>query len=596
MSIDDENRGAPTDYLSESKVSLLIVSWRTPSEVVDAVERALRELAHLTIEIIVVDNDSQDGTVERLLAQFGNCPNVEVVANEHNAGYAGGNNQAFRRSTGDIVVVMNPDVQLNRVAVDAMLEEVRRSSNVGLVSCCLIGDDGQPQTLHRRLPQLRTLFFVNTPIGAWIDHRILDRRMVRNFKLIDRPRLGTTSVGQIGGALIVLRRSLVDGDLKGVLFDESLPILVNDVDLSRRVVNSGRKNLVLWDHYAVHCGGASLRQVNPEVLNQQFWSGLEHYMQVHEGTAIQFGAKVLKLVGQIGVTRDVGTGSWTNETGTDGVASDPAVSIVIPTYNYATYLAEAIESALAQSYKRIEIIVVDDGSTDETAAVLARYSERVRTHRQSNAGLSAARNVGASLASGEYIVFLDADDRLKPRFVELCVEALRTRPVAGFAYTQLEWFGSVESTTRTLPYNIRRLATGNEIAACALIRTTLVRRHPYDQGNRTGWEDWDFWLALAENGWGGILIDEPLVEYRRHDDSMTALIGAGRKRRLKYLILRRHHRLVGRRAVLSALWSAVRYEAGLARRRSIRRIWPISARTESDGQECSPIEDPAVPL
>src|SRR5690349_6707431 len=91
----------------------------------------------------------------------------------------------------------------------------------------------------------------------------------------------------------------------------------------------------------------------------------------------------------------------------------PDVSIVIPTYNHAHFLGEAIDSATSQSVAPREIIVVDDGSSDNPAAIVAKYPA-IRFVRQSNQGLAAARNTGLDLAVGRYVVFLDADDRLMP--------------------------------------------------------------------------------------------------------------------------------------------------------------------------------------
>src|SRR5438093_12919445 len=108
------------------------------------------------------------------------------------------------------------------------------------------------------------------------------------------------------------------------------------------------------------------------------------------------------------------------------------VSVIIPCYNQAHFLHEAIESVLAQTYSTREIIVVNDGSTDSTAEVAGRYSA-VRHIYQENAGPSAARNTGLKETSGEYLVFLDADDRLLPEALEIGVDCLRQHPECAFA-------------------------------------------------------------------------------------------------------------------------------------------------------------------
>src|SRR5215213_3125487 len=103
------------------------------------------------------------------------------------------------------------------------------------------------------------------------------------------------------------------------------------------------------------------------------------------------------------------------------VVASPLVSVVIPCYNQAHFLGEAIESVLAQSYPNFEIVVVDDGSTDDTSEVAGSYP-KVRLVRQENQGLSGARNAGLARSEGEYVVFLDADDRLRPEALEAHLE------------------------------------------------------------------------------------------------------------------------------------------------------------------------------
>src|SRR5512145_2536109 len=103
-------------------------------------------------------------------------------------------------------------------------------------------------------------------------------------------------------------------------------------------------------------------------------------------------------------------------------------SIIIPTYNQARFLPEAIESAIAQTYPAVEIIVVDDGSTDETPALLKSYTNQVTTIRQENYGLAAARNAGWRAAYGDYLLFLDSDDRILPDKVERHIERLNANP------------------------------------------------------------------------------------------------------------------------------------------------------------------------
>lgn len=118
------------------------------------------------------------------------------------------------------------------------------------------------------------------------------------------------------------------------------------------------------------------------------------------------------------------------------------VSIIVPVYNPGPYLHACIDSALGQTYRNIELILVDDGSTDGSSAVIDHYAasdSRVTTLRQSNRGLSAARNAGLDIAQGDFITFLDADDILYPRFIELLTEQLNAgADIAACDFTRRE--------------------------------------------------------------------------------------------------------------------------------------------------------------
>ena len=162
--------------------------------------------------------------------------------------------------------------------------------------------------------------------------------------------------------------------------------------------------------------------------------------------------------------------------------STSLVSAVIPCFNQAHFLNEAIDSLLAQTYPHLEIIVVDDGSTDNTAEVASRNAN-VRLVRQQNSGLAAARNSGIRASQGEYLVFLDADDRLLPNAVEAGFNCLQGQPASVFAwgrYRRLAPDGTAIVATRYIPLDhdlYAALLRGNHIAMHA---TVIYRRSILD--------------------------------------------------------------------------------------------------------------------
>lgn len=131
--------------------------------------------------------------------------------------------------------------------------------------------------------------------------------------------------------------------------------------------------------------------------------------------------------------------------------SAPLVSVIIPTYNRAVLLSEAVNSVLLQTYQNIEIIVIDDGSTDNTTEVMATFGERVRYTRRPNAGVNAARNLGLKQARGEFVALLDSDDLWAPFKIELQVRLLRHFTDAGFVFSNFQIFRGSSPETDVLP-------------------------------------------------------------------------------------------------------------------------------------------------
>ena len=153
----------------------------------------------------------------------------------------------------------------------------------------------------------------------------------------------------------------------------------------------------------------------------------------------------------------------------------PLVSIVIANYNYGRFLDESIPSALGQSYGNVEVIVVDDGSSDDSIEVAKRHS--VRVIEQTNSGVARARNRGAREARGELLVFLDADDILAPDYVERCWNVLRHAPRdVAYVYTEAERFGLQTGPLGTRPFDGRALFMGNFVPV-----TTLLRKRAFDE-------------------------------------------------------------------------------------------------------------------
>ncbi len=209
--------------------------------------------------------------------------------------------------------------------------------------------------------------------------------------------------------------------------------------------------------------------------------------------------------------------------------SMPRVSVIIPTYNRADLLPQTIESCLAQTYPDLEIIVVDDGSTDTTAEAVARYGAKVMYVRQDQQGVPKARQHGLQRALGEYITFLDSDDLMAPTKIERQVQALNEHPEVGLCHG---WYYTIDEHGRKLDLMTDMPATDvlTELICRCFIWSgaPLMRRAWLDAVGlySSAWErwsyDWDLWLRLALAGCPFYCLREPLGAYRIHANALSS--------------------------------------------------------------------------
>ena len=206
----------------------------------------------------------------------------------------------------------------------------------------------------------------------------------------------------------------------------------------------------------------------------------------------------------------------------------PTVSVIIPAFNQAHYLGRAIHSVLEQTHRALEVIVVDDGSTDATAVVAQGFTDRrVRYVHQANRGLSAARNTGLRHAGGDFVSFLDSDDQFLPCKLELLLAELANHPEAGLAAGQAipvdqegQPIGQVFD--KGLPAESAQWLLGNPLhVGSVLLRRAWQEQVGYFDESLRSYEDWDMWLRLARAGCPMRSVAQPVSLYRFHPAQMT---------------------------------------------------------------------------
>lgn len=209
-----------------------------------------------------------------------------------------------------------------------------------------------------------------------------------------------------------------------------------------------------------------------------------------------------------------------------------AVSVIIPNYNNAHYLANAIQSIFRQTFTDYQIIVVDDGSTDNSKDVVTSFGDKVRYIWQENKGLGGARNTGILASDTEFIGLLDADDQWRPTYLETMMTLAQRRPDAAVYFSGAQ---GMDSDGNDLPQIFGRMISSNELyhallRANFIIPSTVVFRRKvivdaglFEEKNRQlhGCEDWDLWLRLAPSH-PFARTAEPLVRYRLHTQTFSA--------------------------------------------------------------------------
>ena len=223
----------------------------------------------------------------------------------------------------------------------------------------------------------------------------------------------------------------------------------------------------------------------------------------------------------------------------------PLVSVIVPCFNLREYVDEAIQSVLAQSVQDFEILVVDDGSTDEPTRALLASSKWPRTsvYRIDNRGPAGARNFLIERSRGQYLCALDADDKLHPQYFEKTIAAFDRDSSLTFVSTRLQMFGASDQVwPLDLRCDLPMLLCHCPVFSAALVRrSAVVAAGGYDE-NLPADEDWDLWISLLETGCTGMILPEILFYYRRRSGSLCDVCTRGETHLKLLAYLMRKHR------------------------------------------------------
>ena len=187
------------------------------------------------------------------------------------------------------------------------------------------------------------------------------------------------------------------------------------------------------------------------------------------------------------------------------MSSSPKVSIIIPCFNQCKYIGEAITSAINQTYANIEIVIINDASTDDSKSIIENFAQKYKNivflNNEENKGVVYSRNTAIDAACGEYILPLDGDDKIEPTYVEKAVKILQNNPKIGIVYCNVERFGIKTKKWKNTGFEESAFLFGEHAIICGALfrKSDFLHFGGYKKRMIYGYEDWDLWLTFYEN-------------------------------------------------------------------------------------------------
>lgn len=221
----------------------------------------------------------------------------------------------------------------------------------------------------------------------------------------------------------------------------------------------------------------------------------------------------------------------------------PLVSIIVPCYNQAPYLPDALQSIIGQEYKNWECIIINDGSTDNSEEVALEWikkDKRFKYFFKENSGVSDTRNFGIKNSTGKYILPLDGDDKISSSYLQKAVEILEADPEVKIVYSNLILFGVKNEKRIFPPYKFENMYIENQISNSSVFRRKDFPESGYNVNMKEGLEDWDFWLHFLDKETKVVKLDGFHLFYRIKEISRSTLIDHQKNERLLIQIFKNH--------------------------------------------------------
>lgn len=255
--------------------SFIIVNWN----VRELLEKCLLSIAkfssHFNYEVIVADNASMDGSVWMMRERF---PQINLIANTKNVGFAAGVNQGIKQARGEYIVLLNPDVEIKESTLEKLLDEFKNYADSGIVGGKIKNEDGSIQPSVRAYPDIWSHILITLKFQHILKSRAIGRYMAEDFNYDKRQE-----VDQVMGAFFAIRRKVIE---QIGLMDERFFLWFEEVDFCKRVKTSGWKIIYTPESEVIHLGGKSFGQISSVARQRIFNKSLRYYMRKHKGLVV----------------------------------------------------------------------------------------------------------------------------------------------------------------------------------------------------------------------------------------------------------------------------------------------------------------------
>lgn len=260
------------------KLSIVIVSWNVQEDLSRCLRSIEENPPNSEFEVIVVDNASTDGTVETIKKDF---PEVKLISNSNNRGFAVANNQGMLQAKGEYILLLNPDTIVHKDALKAMVNFLDSTSSTGLCSCRILNNDGSIQPNVRHFPSFGAMFHRYTVL----KHLGLLKRTRKYYKMKSFSYDRYAEVDQLTGSVLMIKKDVLE---KVGNMDENFFFYFEETDLCRRIQQAGFKNCFIPDGEITHLGQASSNMLASHKIKAMFFKSLFYYFRKHKGKTKTF--------------------------------------------------------------------------------------------------------------------------------------------------------------------------------------------------------------------------------------------------------------------------------------------------------------------